>query len=192
VGAALVARGVSGRCPVYGTMGTGSADGERPWRGRLPGVAEGGVSVNASIIVDRAPDEAYALWRDFSNAPRFMEHVAGVEVLDETRSRWTATGPMGRSWSWENEVVEDRPGELIAWESLPGADLPNRGWVQFVPAGDGNQTEVRHFLELDPPEGVIAQAIASVFHAAPRDTIRADLRRFRTLLEAGEASPVAE
>jgi len=99
---------------------------------------------------------------------------------------------MGRSWSWESEVVEDRPGELIAWESLPGADLPNRGWVQFAPAaGDGRQTEVRYFVEFDPPGGVIGEAIAGAFHTAPREMIRGDLRRFRELVESGEPAPVA-
>jgi uncharacterized membrane protein len=99
---------------------------------------------------------------------------------------------MGRSWSWESEVVEDRPGELIAWESLPDAELPNRGWVQFLPAGaDGKQTEVRYFVQFDPPAGVIGEAIASAFYEAPRDLIRGDLRRFRQLAEAGETVPAA-
>jgi uncharacterized membrane protein len=156
-------------------------------RGVVAAENEPGVSVNASVTVDRPADEVYALWRDFERAPRYMDRISRVEVLDETRSRWTATGPMGRSWTWESEVVEDRPGELIAWESLPGAELPNRGWVQFLPAGSG-QTEVRYFVEFDPPGGVIGDAIASAFHDAPRDMIRGDLRRFRQFAEAEDTA----
>jgi len=182
-GAALVHRGATGHCFVYEALEMDTAQGTSE-HGVVAAENEPGVSVNASVTVNRPPDEVYALWRDFERAPRYMERISRVEVLDETRSRWTATGPMGRSWTWESEVVEDRPGELIAWESLPGAELPNRGWVQFAPAGsDGRQTEVRYFTQFDPPGGIIGDAIASAFHDAPRDMIRGDLRRFRQLAE---------
>lgn len=191
-GAVLLHRGATGHCYVYDGMGIDTSEGEL--LGETVALENHpGVSVNASITVPRPPEETYAAWRDFERAPSYMDRIAQVEVLDETRSRWTATGPMGRSWTWESEVVEDRPGELIAWESLPGAELPNRGWVQFTPASaDGRQTEVRYFVEFDPPGGVIGEAIASAFHTAPREMIRGDLRRFREMLEAAEPAALAE
>ena len=186
-GAALLHCGASGHCYAYQAMGMDTSE-SSPTRGRRVEQDEApGVSVNASITVARTPSEAYAFWRDFTHAPRYMDRIARVEILDETRSRWTATGPMGRSWVWDSEVVEDRADELIAWESLPGADLPNRGWVQFHPAGpDGRQTEVRYFVEMVPPGGVIGEAIAKAFRDAPRDMVRADLRRFKQVLESPE------
>ncbi|HEU4560353.1 MAG TPA: SRPBCC family protein [Longimicrobium sp.] len=193
-GAALIARGASGHCPVYGAVGIDtSGRRQRTQRGHPAEPDEGGVSVHASITVNRPAEQAYAVWRDFTNAPTYMDRIASVEILDDTRSRWTATGPMGRSWTWESEVVEDSPGELIAWESLPGSELPNRGWVQFLTSGhDGRQTEIRYFVEFDPPGGVIGDAIAHAFHDAPREMIRGDLRRFRSLLDAAHPAPNAE
>ena len=188
-GAVLVHRGLTGHCNVYGALGLDTSG--RGQRGRLAEDEAAGVSVTASVSVNRAPDELYAFWRDFRNAPRYMDRIARVEVLDEVRSRWTATGPMGRSWEWESEVTEDRPGELIAWESLPGSELPNRGWVQFLPVRGGEQTEVRYFVEFDPPAGVVGQAIASVFHQVPEEMVRGDLRRFRALAETGEIPTIA-
>ncbi|HET7463201.1 MAG TPA: SRPBCC family protein [Longimicrobium sp.] len=192
-GAALIARGAAGHCPVYQALGASSRTGLPRKRLRADEDVRPGVSVSASITVPRPAGDAYAVWRDFTNAPRYMDRITSVEVLDETRSRWTATGPTGRGWTWESQVVEDSPGELIAWESLPGSELPNRGWVQFVPAGaDGRQTEVRYFVEFDPPGGVIGNAIAHAFHDAPREMVRGDLRRFRGLLEAEQPAPAAE
>jgi uncharacterized membrane protein len=186
-GAYLIARGATGHCFVYDALELDSAEG-RPSRGRFEADEDVGVSVNASVVIDRPADEVYGIWRDFRNAPRYMDRIARVEILDEVRSRWTATGPLGRSWTWESEVVEDSPGELIAWESLPGAELPNRGWVQFLAQGaDGRATEVRYFVEMDPPGGVIGEAVAKAFHQAPREMVRGDLRRFRQLVESGEA-----
>jgi len=190
-GAALVARGASGHCPMYQALGASSRTGLPRKRPRAEEDLRPGTSVNASLIVHHPAEVAYALWRDFTSAPRYMDRIVRVEVLDETRSRWTASGAMGRGWTWESQVVEDSPGELIVWESLAGSELPNRGWVQFVPAGsDGRQTEVRYFVEFDPPGGVIGEAIAQAFHEAPREMVRGDLRRFRALLDA--AAPPAE
>lgn len=192
-GAALIARGATGHCPVYQALGASSRTGLPGKRPRAEEDLKPGVSVSASITVPGPPEQAYDVWRDFTNAPRYMDRIASVEIVDDTRSRWTATGPMGRSWTWESEVVEDSPGELIAWESLPGSELPNRGWVQFAPAaGDAPQTEVRYFVEFDAPGGVIGNAIAHAFHDAPREMVRGDLRRFRALLEAGHPAPAAE
>lgn len=192
-GAALIARGATGHCPVYQALGASSTTGLPRKRLRADEDLKPGVSVSASLTVPCPADQAYAVWRDFANAPRYMDRIARVEILDDTRSRWTATGPMGRSWTWESQVVEDSPGELIAWESLPGSELPNRGWVQFIPAGgDGRQTEVRYFVEFDPPGGVIGNAIAHAFHDAPREMVRGDLRRFRELLQAEQPAPAAE
>jgi uncharacterized membrane protein len=191
-GAALIARGASGHCPVYQAVGATSTGGRPAKRLRAEEDVDRGVSVHASITVARSAEEAYAAWRDFANAPRYMDRIAQVEVLDDTRSRWTATGPMGRSWTWESQVVEDSPGELIAWESLPGSELPNRGWVQFVPLdrADAREAEVRYFVEFDAPGGVIGSAIANAFHDAPREMVRGDLRRFRAMLEGGETAAV--
>ena len=181
LGAELVRRGATGHCMVYGALEVDTSEGA----GALPEDAPAGASVTATVTVNRPADELYAFWRDFRNAPRYMDRVLRVEILDDTRSRWTAAGPLGRSWTWDSQVTEDVPGQLIAWETLPGSDLPNRGWVQFLPAGERG-TEVRHFLEFDPPGGVIGDAIASVFHELPEEMVRGDLRRFRQLMEAGE------
>jgi len=192
-GAALIGRGASGHCPVYQAVGATSTSGRPARRLRAEEDVDSGVSVHASTVVSRTPEETYAIWRDFTQAPRYMDRIAAVEILDETRSRWTATGPMGRSWTWESQVVEDSPGELIAWESLPGSELPNRGWVQFLLAGsDRRQTEVRYFVEFDPPGGVIGDAIANAFHDAPREMIRGDLRRFRAMVEAGDVAAAGQ
>ena len=188
-GAFLLHRGATGHCYAYQALDIDTS--EKAKAGALPEEAPAGASVSAAVTINRGADELYAFWRDFRNAPRFMDRIVSVEILDDARSRWTASGPMGRSWEWESQVVEDVPGQLIAWESLPGSDLPNRGWVQFLPVNDGARTEVRHFLEFDPPGGVIGDAIARVFHEVPQELVKADLRRFRQLMETGEIPTTA-
>ncbi len=182
-GAALLERGLTGHCRLYGALGIDRSVG--PARAAKPD--EGGFRGSARTAVNRPARELYDFWRDFTTAPRFRESITEVEILDEATSRWTAAGTMGRSFQWTSRLVEDRPGEYIAWESVPPSDLPNRGSVRFVPFGDGTQAEVHYTVEIDPPGGVVGQAILGLFQPKPQEMVEDDLRRFRELMESGAA-----
>lgn len=188
-GAILLHRGATGHCNVYGALGIDTAAGGTAAPARQAGATrvdtdEGGVRVQASITVNRMAGELYAYWRDFTRAPSFMDRIISVRALDERTSHWTAEGPRGRTWEWTSEVTEDVPDRRIAWRTLPGSDLPNSGSVEFTPGRLG-ETTVRHTLQFDPPGGVVGQAIASAFHDVPEKMVQDDLRRFKTLMEAG-------
>jgi uncharacterized membrane protein len=148
--------------------------------------AEGAVRVQKTIAVNCRPADAYALWHDFENLPRFMEHLASVDVKGEGRSHWVVRAPAGRTVEWDAEVVEDRPGEAIAWRSVEGADVENRGAVRFEAGPGGRGTMVRVDLEYRPLAGVVGSGIAKLFGEEPEQQIQADLRRFKQVLEAGE------
>jgi uncharacterized membrane protein len=131
-------------------------------------------------------EEVYGFWRDFANLPRFMRHLESVQVHDDGRSHWVAKAPAGRTVEWDAETTEDRPNELIAWRSLPGADVRNSGSVAFAPAPGGRGTEVRVTLEYDPPLGKLGSKIAMLFREEPGQQVYDDLRHFKQVMETGE------
>ena len=55
------------------------------------------VHIETSIAIEKAPEELYAFWRDFTNLPLFMRNLQSVSVIDDTRSHWIASGPAGDS-----------------------------------------------------------------------------------------------
>ena len=63
--------------------------------------------MKASTTVRRPREEVYAFWHDFTNLPRFMEHLEDVTLLDG-RSRWRAR-PRRQKVDWDAEIVTDRP-----------------------------------------------------------------------------------
>lgn len=186
VGAILLHRGATGHCNVYTALGVDtSSTGARPADGAMPATgAAAGVRLEASITVNRMAEELYAYWRDFTNAPSYMDRIISVRALDDRRSLWTAEGPRGAAIEWMSDLTEDVPNRRIAWHSLPGSDLPNRGSVEFTPGRPG-ETTVRHTLEFDPPGGMVGEAIARVMQGMTKEMVQADLRRFKTLMEAG-------
>jgi uncharacterized membrane protein len=149
--------------------------------------AEGGpMHVTEAITVRRPRSEVYAFWHDFQNLPTFTAHLRKVEIRDGRRSHWESAGPRGRTMRWDAEIVEDQPDKAIAWRSLPGADVPNRGRVSFRDAPGGRGTEVRLEIGYDPPGGGLASTIALLFGEEPRQQVRDDLRRFKQVMETGE------
>jgi uncharacterized membrane protein len=115
-----------------------------------------------------------------------MRHLEKVEVLDNTRSRWTATAPAGRTVSWEAEIVEDQPNEVIAWRSTGDADVENAGRVRFRPAPANQGTEVTVTIDYTPPLGPIGAGVALLSGEDPRQQLQEDLLHLKQVLEVGE------
>src|SRR4029079_2015083 len=117
-GAYLAWRGATGHCPLYEALDTGTAEDEEDER--LDAGGHDDVSIEAAATVARPPDEVYAFFRRLENAPRFMAFVESVQETSATRSRWVARTPAGQTLDWEAEILEDIPGQLIAWRADPG------------------------------------------------------------------------
>jgi uncharacterized membrane protein len=187
IGSGLIARAVSGRCAVNRALGRNSADGAYR-TSPVASVHRGqGIKVEEAIFIERSPDDLYSFWRNLQNLPRFMEHLESVTVLDDRRSRWVAKGPAGSRIEWDAEIHNEIDGELIAWRSLPGAEVNNAGSVHFRSAGDG-LTEVRVVLSYEPPAGRVGAAVAKLFGEEPSQQVADDLDRFREVMESSAAA----
>jgi uncharacterized membrane protein len=150
-----------------------------------PGVGRN-IRVSEGVTVNRPPEEIYKFWRNLENLPTVMTHLESVELRPNNRSLWRVSGPGDRTFEWEAEIVEDRPSALIAWRSLPDADVQSAGSVRFSRAPGNRGTEVRVELRYDPPAGAIGRAIAAVFGKEPSQQVSGDLRRFKQAIETGE------
>jgi uncharacterized membrane protein len=186
IGGSLLMRGVTGRCPVNRALGRNSARREQIASPVASVAGSEGIKVERSVVIDRPAEELYAFWRDFENLPRFMEHLESVTVLTPLRSRWTARGPAGSRVSWEAEIHNEQPNELIAWRSLPNSDVPNAGSVHFTPTADAGSTVVRVVLSYAPLAGRLGAAVARLLGEEPHIQVQEDLRRFKQVMESGE------
>ena len=84
------------------------------------------------------------------------------------------------------QLLEERPYELISWQSLPGADVENAGSVWFTPAPDQRGTIVKLTLKYALPGGKLASAFSRLFGRAAGIDIHLDLLQLKSLLETGE------
>ena len=143
-------------------------------------------TATAVFRVNATSNEAYRLWHNFENLPRFMAHLAAVRVLDDRRSEWTAKGPLDSCVRWSAEITEDKPNRRIAWRSLPGSQLETSGWVEFRDDPQGRGSTVRAQVEYSNPVGALGIGLFTAMGKNPNFVVKEDLRRFKALLEAGE------
>ena len=179
-GGYLLYRGLARKDPVYEALNIRRSE------------ESGNLLVHQAANVNRPRSEVYAFWRTFENLPRFMQHLQAVTVQagDDRRSHWVTRAPLGRTVEWDAELVEERADELLAWRSLPGADIENEGRVWFHDALDGSGTIVEVELEYRPPLGAPSVVVARLFGEQPWQQVRDDLRRFKQIMEAGETATI--
>lgn len=149
-------------------------------------VAGGRVEITKTVRVQRPVAEVWAFWRDLGNLPRIVPNLELVGHLGGDTSRWRVKGPAGRTVEWDAEVTDEREGEVLAWRSLPGADVENHGEVRFHPAPAGRGTDVTVQLRYAPPGGTMGRLVATLFGKEPEQQVREALRAFRQVMEAGE------
>jgi uncharacterized membrane protein len=183
LGGALIHRGLSGHCALYGALDISSKE-----HGRVAAVGAGrGVKITRVATIQRSPADLYDRWRNFENLPHFMSHLVSVQT-DGKRSHWIARAPVGLSVEWDAEIVNDEPGRLIAWRSLSGSQIATAGSVHFTPLSVDRGTEVCVTLKYDLPGGTLGSWLAWMFGEEPGQQIREDLRRFKQWMETGEVA----
>lgn len=185
VGASLMWRGQSGHSRVYELTGINTADRRESTNARLLGRRAEHAEVAVSIA--KRPDELYRVWRRFENLPQFLPNVTAVEPIDHRTSRWTGRGPGRKRVQWVSRLVNDVPNELIAWTTVDADDFASTGSIRFLPEPGGRGTIVSATLQYNLTGGKVGTAIATVFGKEPSQVLHEGLRRFKQIMEAGEA-----
>lgn len=205
LGAALLAYGlrrrswagaaasVAGGWLLYGTLreqvdleGGFEVASEAVTEARESGIVVEETDVTRSITIGQPADELYDRWSDPETLARVVGPVAEVTEAGEDRLRWSVDGPLGRGLEWETKTIDERPGELLRWESVEGASITAEGSVRFRPAPGDKGTEVTLGMRFDPPGGAVGGTVLDRLGFVPETLVHEALRRFKSLVETGE------
>jgi uncharacterized membrane protein len=89
---------------------------------------------------------------------------------------------MGTPISWEAEIINERPGGLISWRSLPGGIIATAGSVHFEPLPNADRTLVHVELKYEPIGGKAAIAVARLLGEDAETMIKEDLDHWKESL----------
>lgn len=145
------------------------------------------LNIRVSMVVNKPREEVYSLWRNLSNLPLFMKHLQRVEEQDELFSNWVMEipGKVG-TLQWHAEIVKERYGEMIAWQSLPGSTIDNAGKIGFRDSLGGQGTTVDVVLTYHAPLGRAGEQIARLFTPVFKRMIEEEIRGFKNFVETHE------
>ncbi len=146
-------------------------------------------TVEQSVHVNVDVATAYGQWAQFETFPRWMEGVASVEQIDESRLHWVAkvrsevATVEGETREWDARITEQVPNSRISWESVGATpdEKPNGGRVTFEPLGD-SACRVTFHMDWEPEAALMANE--SYMLAAVNEVVAADLGRFKDFIEA--------
>lgn len=147
-----------------------------------------GIKVVRAVTILRPAATLYRFWRDVTNLPQLIHHPVTITALSKDESHWVVSAPAGRTVEWDALVINDEPNRLIAWRSRKGGDVAHAGSVRFETVPGDAGTEVTVALEYDPPGGSGGAALAKLTRDSAASQVSDALRRFKTLMEAGEIS----
>ncbi len=132
--------------------------------------------VDETIVVGLDVADAYSLWLDYENYPRFMRGIEQVEVTGYRRLLWTGR-VCGSVMSWEVEVVDHIQDTRLRWRARDGRET---GDVDFQKV-DAGSSLVHYQLEYEPELwGVDEEAL----HGCLLARVRGDLKEFRALADS--------
>lgn len=169
----------------YSTKPTDSTPEEFPdpeSKASVPG--NEGVKSEIFTTINRTPEELFTFWRNFKNLPLVLKHVESVECMSQERSHWRVRISEDKLIEWDAEIINERPNEMIAWQTLEGSDVQHAGSIWFTPAPGEMGTEVK--LAVEYSAGKVTDFVAKILRCSPDQQMREDLRHFKQIMEAGE------
>jgi len=188
-GGALTLIGLSRRSKSGVAIAT--AGGLLSFAGAKAGARQRELIARSSILLNCTPEEAYQFWSNIENLPLlFMRHLESVTLMGESRSRWTAIGPLGKRVRWDAEIAFDRKDDVIAWRSLPDSEIYVDGIVKFRNAPANRGTIITVVVVYQPLAGALGRTFARILGKDPSFMMRQDLRRMKALIETGEIPTV--
>jgi uncharacterized membrane protein len=157
----------------------GIADLRRPYQGR----------VRVGFTINKSSQEVYDFVRNTQN----WSNDSGMVRLERDSQGATIRFGDGDHLTLETrvQVSDEKPGEYIAWASVPGKMVEHRGVVHFKKAPGDRGTELSVALEYKAPTGPLSRAAALFAGLDPEQLVRETLRRIKQLMEAGEVPTTA-
>jgi uncharacterized membrane protein len=142
--------------------------------------------IEARVTIQRAVEDVFKFYRDFSNLPRFLGDVMAVAPTGPATSRWTIQGPLGTRANWTIKVTEERTNELIRYETVGSRALRTYWEIHFAPGSEADETEVREVMI--PPLGRFGRAALALIGKFPGEEVSSNLRRLKEVMETGRVT----
>src|SRR6516162_7346280 len=90
-------------------------------------------TIEGRVTIKRPVKKVFEFYRNFKNLPSFLGDVMAIDEIGPATSRWTIKGPLAIQAQWTIRVTEERPNELIRYETESSPALKTYSEIYFAP-----------------------------------------------------------
>ena len=180
LGGALVARGMSGAAPVKRLLGTEPDEKKYAEKHGWSSAAK----APRSVTINASRERVWEVLREVERWPSFMINIK-TATSDGERLTFTSNGPTGPVET-RATITEDLPSQRFAWESDKDSKVANAAEFELRDATGGRGTEIHAKIAYEPFGGSLGRYAAKLTQKEPGIELRRDLKRLKSLIEAGE------
>lgn len=91
-------------------------------------------TIEHSAVVHASPERVFAVLERVEDFADYSDMIEAIEPLGERRYRWYVHA-VGMDWSFDVQVTEVRPPNVLAWESVEGVRNKGRYELSAIPEG---------------------------------------------------------
>jgi uncharacterized membrane protein len=135
-----------------------------------------------SIEVNASTQVCFDQWMNFTDFPKFMDHVKSVSSQGDNRWHWVVDGPLGAKLEWDAVMDGNLDDRMISWHTISDANVDVQGAILFEEISPG-ATRVTSTLQYEPPAGALGEVVAQIF-SNPETMVKQDLENFKKLIES--------
>ncbi|MCC5883411.1 MAG: SRPBCC family protein [Halomonas sp.] len=93
-------------------------------------------TIEHSAILPAPPERVFALLERVEDFVDYSDLIERIEPLGDERYRWHVHA-VGMDWTFDVAITENRPPEVLAWESVEG--VYNQGCYRLSPVPEGTK-----------------------------------------------------
>lgn len=112
-------------------------------------------TIEHSAILPAPPERVFALLERVEDFVDYSDLIKRIEPLGGQRYRWHVHA-VGMDWTFDVAITENRPPEVLAWQSVEG--VHNEGCYRLSPVEAG--TEVSFTLTYTLRNRLVEKAVA--------------------------------
>jgi len=167
------------------TASTVSSGAGQPAHSRVTTFGNRAVRVVRAVMIRRPASELYAFFKSSENLSKNLSQSLSISREDALTSRWSISLPGNQRAESRIQIINDHPGELLAWSSLDESGISFAATVRFEKAPGNEGTEVIVNIEYDPPRGNLAATFERISGQEAGQQLGTALHRLKDAIESG-------
>lgn len=146
------------------------------------------VKVIRAVTIRQSANDLYAFCKNEESLAQVLNQSVAISREDAETAVWSIMLPDNQRAECRVQIINDHPGELLAWSSIEGSEISCAGTLRFEKAMGSESSEIIVTLEYDPPKGKLGALFEKISGQDVGRQLSNALNRLKDAIESGRSS----